>query len=571
MTAPIATQEAAVRGRIPGWLIALGLSLLLSVAIVLPFFWYGSASGHDFEFHADSWFDVAQQWKEGVLYPRWTAWTNHGFGEPRFIFYPPLSWMLGAALARVVPLTWVPILFIVLTQTFAGLSSFMLLKRLTSERAAILGAACYVMNPNALLLTYIRSDFAEQLACAMFPLVLLGALRLCNYLHDAEWQLSSVVQLAIPFAGVWLSNAPAGVIASYSIALLIAWAAIAQWSLKIAVRGACSLALGFCLTGFYLIPAAYEQRWVNIGQALSSGLLPWQNFLFTAIEDVEHTWFNWIASACALTLILCFALAALLSRRLGKPRGVHRGASSVWTALLVVGTTATVLMLRCTIPLWNHLPKLRFVQFPWRWMSMVALVFACFAAAVFERRRGWLLFAVAAVASLPLGHFLVSNGWWDTDEMPTQYAAIEHGTGFDGTDEYDPVGDDHSDLPVGAPLVRILPESKDGVKTPGAQAQIVEWKTERKEIRVQAKEQARVALRLLNYPAWRVEVNGKTIPPERMDDFNVMVIPVERGSSVIRVWFARTLDRTFGICVSVLGVVLAIGLLVWGKSEELQK
>ena len=202
---------------------------------------------------------------------------------------------------------------------------------------------------------------------------------------------------------------------------------------------------------------------------------------------------------------------------------------------------------------------------------MVALVFACFAAAVFERRRGWLLFAVAAVASLPLGHFLVSNGWWDTDEMPTQYAAIERGTGFDGTDEYDPVGDDHSDLPVGAPLVRILPESKDGVKTPGAQAQVVEWKTERKEIRVQAKEQARVALRLLNYPAWRVEVNGKTIPPERMDDFNVMVIPVGRGSSVIRVWFARTLDRTFGICVSVLGVVLAIGLLVWGKSEELQK
>src|SRR5208337_1061263 len=44
------------------------------------------------------------------------------------------------------------------------------------------GAACYVINPYALLLTYIRSDFAEQLACAIFPLLLLAALRLANLL-----------------------------------------------------------------------------------------------------------------------------------------------------------------------------------------------------------------------------------------------------------------------------------------------------------------------------------------------------------------------------------------------------
>ncbi len=569
MTEPSATQKAVGRNTIPGWLLALGLSLLISVVIVLPFFWYGSASGHDFEFHADSWYDAALQWKEGVLYPRWTAWTNHGYGEPRFIFYPPLSWMLGAALTRMVALPWVPVVFIVLTQTFAGLSSFLLLKRLSSERAAIWGSACYAMNPNALLMTYIRSDFAEQLACAMFPLVLLGALRLCNYLQDSESGLSSIVYFAVPFAGVWLSNAPAGVIASYSIALLMAWAAITQRSLKIALGGACGLALGLGLTGFYLLPAAYEQRWVNIGQALSSGLLPGQNFLFTAIEDVEHTWFNWIASTCALMLVLLFGISAVLSQRLGKRGEASGGWRSMWAALLVLGAAATVMMLRFTMPLWNHLPKLRFVQFPWRWMSMVALIFACFSAAVFEKRKGWLLFVVLAAVSAPLGHLLVSNGWWDTDEMPTQYAAIERGTGFDGTDEYDPLGDDHSDLPVGAPLVKILPESKDrGV--PETQAQVVEWKTEKKEIRVDAKEQARVALRLLNYPAWRVEVNGRAIAPERMDDFNVMVIPVGRGSSLIRVWFARTEDRTAGIAVSVIAMIAAIGLMAWGKRRKLQ-
>lgn len=550
---------------LPDWLLPLGVFLLLSVLIVLPFFWLGTASGHDFEFHAASWFDAAYQWKEGILYPRWTAWTNHGFGEPRFIFYPPLSWFLGAALALLFPGPAVPVLFIVLAQTLAGLSAYFLLRRLTSPRGALLGAACYAVNPNALLMTYIRSDFAEQLACAIFPVLLLAALRLCELLDDSPPKPSSIALFALPFAGVWLCNAPAAVIASYSMALLIAWAGVSRRSWRIFARGIAGLALGFGLAAFYLVPAAYEQRWVNIGQALSSGLLPTQNFLFTAIDDVEHTWFNWIASFCALSLILLFGLAALFSRRFARGGTSSVRRQQTFAALLLLGTAATLLTLRWSLPLWNHLPELRFVQFPWRWMSIIALVCACFLAVVMEKRRGWVWFAFILALALPLASFLVNNTWWDEDEMPIMRDAITSGHGFDGTDEYDPRGDDHLDLPIDAPLAKVLPA--DSPETPSPQARVTaqRWTTEDKEIHVDAQSPARIALRILNYPAWRVEVNGKGIEAERMDDVNQMVVPVGAGISEIRVRFVRTGDRKAGNATALVSGLLAATLLWLGR------
>jgi hypothetical protein len=558
-------EQSQVTGRYRAWIFALGASLLASSLIVTPFFWLGSPSGHDIAFHAGSWLDAAGQWKEGIVFPRWAEWANHGFGEPRFIFYPPLSWMLGAGLGFVVPWNAVPGVFVVLVQTLAGMCAFALARRVLPERVALFGAFCYAANPNALLIVYLRSDFAELLASAVFPLLFLVAFELGGTLENRGRSLARGIGLfGTIFAMVWLSNAPAGVLASYSVTLLFVWAAVTEKSWLPLARGAAGIALGFGLAALYIVPAAYEQRWVNITQALSTGLLPQENFLFTDTGDPEHNLFNWVASSTALLMILLTGTAALAARRGMAGEEGRSEKRKLWGALLLLSTAAALLMFRVTAILWNLLPELRFVQFPWRWMSILAVAFTVFLGAAASRRLGWLVAAVVLAILGGTGVFLAKHGWWDGNDIPTLRAAIEHGDGFDGTDEYDPLdplGYDRYNLPGKAPLVRVLPPKEDFSKMPNAIISIVKWTAEEKVLQVKAQGPLRIALRLINYPAWRVEVNGRQIAPERADGYDQMIVPVAAGESRVRVHFTRTWDRTLGGILSAVSLLVALFLL----------
>ena len=121
--------------------IALLLIAIAATAVVAPMFFLGNASGHDFSFHLASWLDVAGQWREGVFFPRWAQWANWGFGEPRFIFYPPASWTLGAALGSVLPWKMVPGTYTWLVLLLSGFAMWRLARESLPDSQAIAAAA----------------------------------------------------------------------------------------------------------------------------------------------------------------------------------------------------------------------------------------------------------------------------------------------------------------------------------------------------------------------------------------------------------------------------------------------
>src|SRR3954467_1937393 len=192
---------------------------------IVPLLIKGNVAPHDLQFHISSWTEVAQQWRQGIMWPRWAAGANYGFGEPRFIFYPPLSWLLGGFLALWFPVRALPAVFSLIAFFVAGCGMFALARKFVTERFAIAAAVVYALNPYHLITVYWDFRVAEMLASAIFPLAIVYALE-CQ----EGWRKTAC--LAVSVAGVWLANAPAAVMLMYSLALLLCLLTFLKRSLR---------------------------------------------------------------------------------------------------------------------------------------------------------------------------------------------------------------------------------------------------------------------------------------------------------------------------------------------------
>jgi hypothetical protein len=512
-------------------------------AVEIPFFFRGSPSGHDFEFHLYAWLDVLGQWKQGIVYPRWAALAQFGYGEPRFIFYPPASWSLGAALSAILPWTIVPSIYIWLALVGAGAAMFLLARRWLDRRDATFAAVLFAVNPYHLVIVYWRSAFAELLASLLLPLLLLLVLR-----ADEKGRRIAVL-LALVLAAGWLVNVPSAVMIHYSLALLIVVIAWRRRSWRVLLTGGTAVVLGAALAAFYLLPASYEQKWINIAQVIGAGLRPVDSFLFAHTADAEHDAFNRVPSCIAAAEILLTIAAAWAARRW---RGHDYG---LWLALVAWTGACALLMLAITNPLWNILPKLRFVQFPWRFLLCLGVPFALLTVMGFRRwtARVAIYLVMLCVFGFVWRHFQAP--WWDQPaDLREMQDNMATGVGYEGTDEYLPLGADPSNVDKTA-----RPVTVEGAAH--ATIQVSEWKADSKLFTAEMSAPDNLALRLFNYPAWRVEVNGRPVESGTRESTGQMLVPVEAGANRVQITFVRTWDRKLGAWISLFAVLLVAALL----------
>jgi len=566
------------------------LILLAAAAATAPQLLRGNTCGHDFDIHLVSWFDCLNSWRHGIAYPQWTPSPNYGAGEPRFIFYPPLTWMLGAALGLVLPWHLVPVALTFLLLAATGLATRALALQALADAPATLAGCAALFSGYALFTAYERSAFGE-LAGFWIPLLLLLILREKNS-SGSIWRRAfdgSTAPLALVVAGAWLSNAPLGVMASYLLAAVAVTLTVLHRSWAPVLRAAVAAALGIGVAGFYLVPAAWEQRWVDIRQATDDpGLKIENSFLFghpadpsLDLHNVELTRVSIIA-----VVMIAITLAGVLVAWRRKTLPADR---RWWIPLALIPLAVLVLQLPLSLLLWNFLPKLRFLQFPWRWLVVLeAPMGVFFAAAVWPRggARRWLRIVIsAACAALFLASTAVAAAYFfqpcdDEDAVAPMVKVYRSGVGFEGVYEYAPTGADNGLVATGLPDACLVsnPRIALGIlDTPDANP---DWWVEQhsceatysgtppdaqgnpEHLRIVADipHSGYLILRLRTYPAWRITVNGLRADPAVPRDDGLTAVLVQQGRVQLDADWATTPDVIAGRWLTVIAALLLAAL-----------
>jgi hypothetical protein len=201
--------------------------------------------------------------------------------------------------------------------------------------------------------------------------------------------------------------------------------------------------------------------------------------------------------------------------------------------------------------LWKFLPKMQFMQFPWRWLLCLSMIFTLFVAA--GMRLWWWRGAVCGISILVilLAWHYIQSPWWDNaGDLREMQDNMQAGTGYEGTDEYTPAGAEPAAIDKDARNVTVAGPARAAIR-------VSRWDAEMRVFTAEMSAPDQLTLRLFRYPAWQAQVNGHVVPTASTDTGQLLV-PVEAGMNRVQIVFVRTWDRSAGAWISLLTAMAVI-------------
>jgi len=366
------------------WFDLLALLFLTSAtaAILIPLWSPGVPNPGDFLMSVHRIYELEKAWENGIFYPRFGLDLNFGYTAPLFQYYPPLASYIGLTFYRF-GLGFIAAAKAVASVSllFAGWGAYVYARTLLRQRfAAAIAAFTYLLSPYLLMVIYERGAVSESLTWAILPWLVWTTHRYFLTRRRA-FGLAVAALVALTMLG---HNATALFVAPLAALYAAVLAAMTRDS-RALLRVAGAFLLGAGLSAFYWAPALLEMNLTKSTEFMFSG--------GTSVEANVKTLATFAQTSPVALYAgperFRFALWPLLAAAAGVIGLVvarRRRPPLLWFWVGALSVTA-LLQLDLSLPFWQHVPFVRFIQFPWRLYGIIAFSIAILFGALFADVR----------------------------------------------------------------------------------------------------------------------------------------------------------------------------------------
>lgn len=326
-----------------------------------------------------------QTLRSGQFPVRFLENLNHGYGYPVLNFLYPLPFYFAEVLhlSGLSFLNSIKGLFI-LSFLFSAWGMYLFSKNEWGKQAAIISAVIYSILPYRLFDVYKRGSIGEAVAFIFPPLVFLFLRRFFKQRNFRDLALSSV--------------SLAGLITAHNVVAFLFMPIILFYILIICIQAINKkqaviysfifLILSFSLSAFFWIPAIAELQYTR------ASLVQVSNF---ADNFVSRDNFMQIFGILIPSIVLLSMFKALREKN---------------KAILIV-LSVTVCFIFFVTPfsatIWNIIPLPRFVQFPWRFLSVIVFFVALLSGYFFSKIKNWLVIGLIVLVLI----------WYSSSQIKT--------------------------------------------------------------------------------------------------------------------------------------------------------
>jgi len=543
--------------------------IILSYFAIKPFFlpWF-------FPIHDDTQvqrvFEMHKSLSDGMFPVRWVSDLGYNYGYPIFNFYAPLVYYIGAGsmffgFDALVATKIMMVLGIILS----GVFMYLLAKEFWGRGGGLISAVLYLFAPYHALNIYVRGDVAEFYAYAFIPLVFWG---LWKIYKQEKWMHVIVASLA--FAAIILShNLTAMMIAPF----IFVFSVILSLKAKNKTRSLLflSLFLGIIISSFYTLPVFSEMKYTNVLSQIGGGA-DFRDHFVCPIQLWDSPWgFGGSTPTCVDGLSfkigklhILFFLSSLVSLFFFIKKQKLKFWIGVFSILSVF--LAAFLTLNYSFSIWNSIPQMAFIQYPWRFLIVIVFFISFIGGSVVLLLRKFprLFFTpVVLLVTLAIVYF--------NAEIFTPQTVLNK-TANDYTNDYhlrfttSKISDEY--MPVNFYKPKNFDEIPSSVISETKDIKIVSEskKTKKVDTKIIALKETEVLANLAYFPAWKVYVDG--VKKEYSYSDRGLLIKIPQGEHDVRLEFVQTPIEKLGNLLSIAGIlILIIGIIIFQRQTSKSK